>query len=85
MNNPVIQKNELFREAPYYRGCYKTYWRWYHYWRITGREEEIPMKQFNLIWEWAKEKGWDSDPFDLPESEKKDILQKLEASPPIGK
>ena len=47
MNNPVLQENELFRERPYYRGCFKAYEKWKNH-----RHGQMPMSHYDLLKSW---------------------------------
>lgn len=46
MNNPIVQKYELLKEADYYCGCIRLYEKWLKYRRKCNKE--IPMEWFAL-------------------------------------
>ena len=48
MHNPVLQEMELFRERPYYRGCFKAYDKWVDY-RRKKRKKEIKKELKNEL------------------------------------
>lgn len=50
MNNPVLQRNELFKEAQYYQGCISIYEKWKKY--RKSRNHAIPMKGFDFTSEY---------------------------------
>lgn len=56
MHNPVLQEMELFRERPYYRGCYRVYDDWMNYRKHDELGYVMPMEHYNLLNEWGKYK-----------------------------
>jgi len=46
MNNPVVQKYELLKEADYYCGCLRLYEKWYWYRKESNKK--IPLEDFAL-------------------------------------
>lgn len=51
VNNPVLQKNQLFPYADYYKGCFMLYKKWKQY--RLNKGEAIPLIEYSLDkWEF---------------------------------
>ncbi len=57
MNNPVLQEMELFRERPYYRGCFKVYDDWVKHREKDSHGYVMPMAHYDLLKGWERYKS----------------------------